>query len=399
MRATASSGTPGQTPVALDLVQIQDEAGLRALRHEWNALLQSSCSNNLFLTWEWVSTWWRIYGDGSRLRVLAARSPEGRLVGVAPLKSACRKVLGLWVVEVIEFIGHGGDVTPEYLDFIVEPKYEVSVVSAFAAWLCADPGVRVLDLRPFAAQSPNLERLERALAEGGGRLRRFPDSVCPILPLPSSTEEFVAGRTRNYRKKVRESERRCERDLAVRLRVSASAEEIVRDLQLLADLHHKRWDGRSRAFQSPQYLEFHQQLSRVLLERGWVRLFTLESRSTPIALLYCFAYADRYYFYQAGRDPRYARHRVGLVLMHKVIQEAIRERAKVFDFLRGEEDYKYHWASSNAKNVRLVYSKTLPGRTAARGRALVDVLLRSLPHRRTSVPSASLICRRNVSTG
>jgi CelD/BcsL family acetyltransferase involved in cellulose biosynthesis len=46
--------------------------------------------------------------------------------------------------------------------------------------------------------------------------------------------------------------------------------------------------------------------------------------------------------------------------MHRVIQAAISEGATVFDFLRGEEPYKYRWAKTAVESVRLVYWKTLP---------------------------------------
>lgn len=126
----------------------------------------------------------------------------------------------------------------------------------------------------------------------------------------------------------------------------------------LVSLHHKRWRGASRAFLSDRYRVFHDRLTMSMLERRWLRLFTLEKGGTPVASLYCFAYGKRYSFYQGGRDPNYAGHRVGLVLMHKVIQEAINEGAEVFDFLRGDEDYKYRWATTEVRNVRLVYWKS-----------------------------------------
>jgi CelD/BcsL family acetyltransferase involved in cellulose biosynthesis len=339
---------------------IESERGFRALRDEWNDVLARSGSNNLFLTWEWVSTWWELYGAGGRLYVLTARDEAGLLVGLAPLQRRRRRVLGVGAVDVLEFIGYGGDVTPEQLDFIVARGLESTVTPALIAYVEDDSDIRGLDLRPFAATSPNLEYVEAALRTVRGHLQRHADSVCPVLPLPATREEFLAGRSKNYRKKMGEYQRRCERDLGSHVRLSASDEELERDMRNLVELHQKRWDGRSRAFRTPAYIEFHRRLAHRLFDRGWVRMFSLDSKHGPLAMLYCFAYADRYYFYQAGRDPEWNKHRVGLVLMHKAIEQAIAEHARVFDFLRGEEDYKYMWAADEVKAVRLAHWKTWP---------------------------------------
>jgi CelD/BcsL family acetyltransferase involved in cellulose biosynthesis len=130
----------------------------------------------------------------------------------------------------------------------------------------------------------------------------------------------------------------------------------------LVDLHTMRSQGKSRAFASERYIGFHNKLVQALLAKDWVRLFSLDVGHRSAAVIYNFAYGDRHYFYQSGRDPNYAKHRVGLVLMHRVIQEAIGEHATVFDFLRGEEDYKYRWATEKETNLRLLYCKSVSAR-------------------------------------
>ena len=343
---------------------VADAQALDLLRGEWNALLQSSRADTIFLTWEWITTWWTIYGAGSVLHVLTARSETGALVGLAPLKRVRRGLKGLWCFETVEFIGQGGDVTPEYLDFIAAPGFEARVVEGFADLLLADNSVGAIDLRPMPAESPSVEVLSERLHRERGRFRSMSDALCPILNLPPSVETFLAGQSRNYRKKMKEYERRCERDLRATVRLSTTTDELRSDMGALIELHHQRWDGYSRAFRSSRYIEFHERLGSLLLDRGWMRLFSLRSGSRPLAVLYCFAYGGRYYYYQAGRDPALPKYRLGLVLMHKAIQHAVNESAAVFDFLRGDEQYKYHWAKDAISSVRVVYWKSLSSRAA-----------------------------------
>ena len=368
---------------ALQLAVLSHPVQLLSMRHEWNALLRSSAADSVFLTWEWITTWFDVYGDGSQLHVMTARTADGSLVGLAPLKRTRQRFLGVPVGDVVEFIGQGGDVTPERLDFIARPGWEACVTNAFCDRLLADGSIGGLDLQPLNGGSPTSEHLTEALrSRAHGLVRCVEHSHTPTLPLPDSTIAFLASQSANYRKKVRECENRCERDLAARMRVTATPAELERDMAALVLLHRKRWKRRSRSFRSRQYLTFHQRIAALMLEQEWLRLFSFEAGDTRLASLYCFFYGGRYYFYQSGRDPRFARQRVGFVLMHRAILHAIGEGARVFDFLRGREDYKYQWAVSEATNLRFSYVGNLSDRFALSLRGVGFGLARSVPARR-----------------
>ena len=356
-------------PMTVRVDRVDDEPGFRALAPEWDLLLEASSARNLFLSWEWVSLWWAIYGRGDRLHVLVARDGDGRLLGVAPLKKRRLSVFGVGLGDVVEFIGAGGDVTPERLDFIVRRGAEEQVAAAMVESLYEDPTVAGLDLKPLADTSSIRPWLLVALQ---GRGTHPPGetlhSVCPVLTLPATWEDFQLGRSRNYRKKIGEYQRRCARDFDATVRLSTTPTELDRDMSVLIDLHARRWNGASRAFRTPEYIDFHRRFAARLLAAGRLRLFVLEARDGPLAALYCFTQDGRYYFYQSGRDPERSRHRPGLVLMHAAIQQAIAEGAEVFDFLSGGESYKYIWAGEEQGSVQLQQWRTAPARLAAQAR-------------------------------
>lgn len=368
--------TRESTGAATRVEVIVTAEGLRRLRPEWDALLRAASADTVFLTWEWLLTWWEVYGAGAQLRVLTARDVAGRLIGLAPLKVVSHRVMHVGF-DRVEFIGWGKDVTPEYLDFIVWRGWEERVVPLFVEYLMRSSGV-VLDLGPFRADSPALGTLTDTLAERGDEMRHLPVARSPILDLPETVDAFMASRSRNYRKKVREYERRCNRDLAASVRMSQTPEELERDMAALVSLHHKRWNGTSRAFRTDEYRRFHREVAARLMSRGWMRMFTLETASRPLAMLYCFAYGHRYYYYQGGWDPDYASYRVGLVLMHRVVQQAIAEEARVFDFLRGEEEYKYRWATRHVSSVRLTAYRGVGVRTVSTATEFVGRIVAAL---------------------
>jgi hypothetical protein len=301
-----------------------------------------------------MAAWWEVYGPGRHLHIVTVRDADGALVGLAPLLRIPQRY-GTGAGDRVMFIGSGSDVTPERLDFIVRRREGPPVCRAIVRYLLDDLRILEIDLRPFSSDSANTREVGEVLATAGGFVRRAALSPCPILILPDSVAQFVNSRSRNYRKKVGEYRRRCSRLFQARLRVSRSKDEVTRDLAALERLHLLRWSGASRAFRTPEYVAFHHLFAVAAFERGWLRLYSLECAGRPMAMIYCFSYGRRFYYYQAGRDPAFARERVGLLLMDSVIREAILEGATTFDFLSGQETYKYRWATGHCGNHRITF--------------------------------------------
>ncbi len=56
-----------------------------SIQYQWNQLLKESDNDNIFLTWEWVYTWWEVFGGESELFIITVKNDKGDLIGIAPL--------------------------------------------------------------------------------------------------------------------------------------------------------------------------------------------------------------------------------------------------------------------------------------------------------------------------
>jgi CelD/BcsL family acetyltransferase involved in cellulose biosynthesis len=102
----------------------------------------------------------------------------------------------------------------------------------------------------------------------------------------------------------------------------------------------------------------------------------LKLKKQPLASVYGIIHRNRFYYYQSGYDPEWARRSVGLVLLGETLSDAFREGRTVFEWLRGTERYKSEWASGarETEAVRfifptaggLAYLATLEGTTRAK---------------------------------
>ena len=78
-----------------------------------------------------------------------------------------------------------------------------------------------------------------------------------------------------------------------------------------------------------------------LAAAGIARLALLEGREGPMASFVTLEWDDTVGLYNSGFAPAHAALSPGLVLLAHVIRDAIARGRRRFDFLRGEERYKY----------------------------------------------------------
>ena len=351
MDATRVLEAPPEARTAV-VERIEDPCAFDGLRAKWNELLEASPSKSLFLTWEWLSTWWKHLADGRRLCILVVHA-AGELIAIAPLTWRPRRLGHLLSVRSLEFLGTGS-VGSDYLDLIVRRGRAAEAVRALAAYL-AD-GTDVIGLAQVEADASDAGRLAAELGRRGWSVLSEATSVCPFIGLAGrSWESYLDSLGPAHRYNFRRRLRGLSRLGHVRLeRVQTEAQR--RDaLCELVGLHHMRWRlrGGSSAFYDVALVAFHEEFSRLALERGWLRLFTLRLDGKAIASVYGFRYGDKFYFYQSGFDPGYARQSVGLVALGLTIKAALEEGAMEYDLLHGDEEYKFLWAHQTRELRRL----------------------------------------------
>ena len=323
---------------------VRDVEAFRALRGEWNELLQASASDGPFLTWEWLSTWWTHLRGRARLSLRCVRGSDGTLLGVAPLADYPADPLRPSPWPTLGFLGTGV-AGSDYLDLLVRREAEPHVLDALAEALAEER--RPVDLGQMRRKPCLAMGLVERLRQRGWRLRHSRSSICPIADLTGLDWDAYLGRLgREHRYAVRRAGRALSARFDVAWEAVDSEDRRRPAMEVLARLHERRWHGAAgaTAFRTPALRAFHDEASRRFLERGALRLFLLRVDGRPVAALYGFVHGGTFHFYQSGFDPEYASWSVGLAAMARSIHAAIQEGARMYDFLHGAERYKFHWA-------------------------------------------------------
>jgi CelD/BcsL family acetyltransferase involved in cellulose biosynthesis len=91
-----------------------------------------------------------------------------------------------------------------------------------------------------------------------------------------------------------------------------------------------------------------------LLDRGALDLWWLEVGERPVAAVYNFVWDNKVHFYQSGRATDLPKKvRIGIVAHALVMQRAIAEGRREYDFLAGTTQYKMQMALSTRPLWRL----------------------------------------------
>ena len=67
----------------MNITEVNKFSDFVALEGRWKKVLQQS-DHTVFQTWEWLSTWWKYFGNSKRLLILLAEEND-EIVGIAPL--------------------------------------------------------------------------------------------------------------------------------------------------------------------------------------------------------------------------------------------------------------------------------------------------------------------------
>jgi len=334
------------------VTSIKDPSQLPHLAEEWAELLNDSDADCLFLTREWLETWWRHFSTERTLAITTVRR-HSRLLGLAPLFSERNRFGGFLPSRSMQFLG-SGLVGSDYLDIVIRRGHEQQVSRSLTEYFNGRRSM--MTFSHLNAKDALAAGLVQELEQAGWIAQRRIIDVSPHIPLKGHTwESYLSGLGSQHRYNFNRRLKNLHKLGTLTFGVVEHEEQRPEALRNLLDLHNLRWDqrGGSETLRSPTMQAFHDAFSRTALERGWLRLFILRLDGRPIGALYGFLYRRRFYFYQSGFDPAYRQQSVGLVTMGLAIKHAVTEGVEDYDLLHGTETYKALWASESRELVRI----------------------------------------------
>ena len=309
---------------------------------EWNLLLAQSAVDTPFLRYGYQRTWWQHKGGGewpqAELRIITARE-DGRLIGIASLFNGERNGN-----KEIHFIGSVE--ISDYLDFIVKRQssemFITSVFKLIKKEKALFPGK--IHLTNIPDDSPNLQTIKEIGKSEDWSVEIEPAYHTPAITLPEDWETYLAGINKKQRHEIRRKLRRAsESEDNVSWHITAEKSMLNQDIADFLQL--MELDEEKKRFLTEDMRKQMDAIIQWAFDAGILQLSFLTINDEKAAGYLCFDYGNRIWVYNSGFRPDYQYYSPGWVLLSYLIQHAIKTGKTHFDFMRGDENYKYRFGA------------------------------------------------------
>jgi CelD/BcsL family acetyltransferase involved in cellulose biosynthesis len=321
----------------------------------WNALVRQSIADTPFSRYEYLRQWWKTLGGGEwkvgeggrpPVLILISATENDQLIGIAPL-------------FVTEYDGQGalmllGSIEiSDYLDLIVRAEDLQRFLAGLLDFLASLDAIHWsgFDWYNLSDDSPTLAALQVEAEKRGWAYQEEVYRPTPRIPLNGSFEEYLSRIDKKQRHEIRRKMRRAaESEKNVRFYIVDGTEDINSEINAFFDL----------MVQSPDKEQFLHSTMREQMTatfqnahtRGYLWLAFLEIEGTKTAASLNFDYKNKLWGYNSGVSREHMELSPGWVLLARTIQWCCENGRYEFDFMRGDEEYKYRFGGVNKYVMR-----------------------------------------------
>jgi len=339
---------------------IETSPSLAKLEDNWDAVYDADDEAQIFLSWKWLSGW--LSSIPGPWFILAAKERDADdlpYVAFFPL----RMQTTIEKSDVFSDIRMAGNFSADYTGIVCRPEAEHKVVPAFArairqmnwAHLHLD-NVRMSERRwrlltaCFPKASFNSTKVDKVVKIDG-----IDNSLCPYATLPNDWNSYLDGLSTNTRQKIRRLLKQVEGSSEYRITV-ATSETFDRDLKTLLGFWDTKWRERKGADRIDSLIRSNGSMLTRSFQAGLVFLPTFWHGDRPVAALATLMEPRKrtFSFYMTGRDETFEGPPAGVLLHAYSIRHAIERGFVEYDFLRGDEPYKYSFGCKERKIYSIV---------------------------------------------
>lgn len=324
------------------------------LRADWNLVYEKDHDAQFFLSWTWLSQWLPML-TGPWFILAAKPAGASHHVAFLPLRLRLREwKQGGFYNE----INMAGNYQADYTGFICMPEFDRRAIPALAkhvgklSWARIHlENIRTTDERlrlfldGFSRSKFSFKEQQRINTRDN-----IDNCVCPFTRLSDDWDTYLnTSLSANTRQKIRRFLRQIETSDEFRI-TQTTADTIERDLKILLGFWATKWGSR-KGNRLNNILNANFEMLKRNFDAGALFLPVLWKGDTPLGALATLVDHEKktFLFYIAGRDETFNSPPPGLILHAHSIRHAIQNGFRIYDFLRGNEPYKYSFGTEERR--------------------------------------------------
>ena len=311
---------------------------------EWDDVFNSFSYNRIFQSPKVKKIWWKYFGKDNLYKILVITYSNNKLI--SPLK-----VQG----KTCSFIG-STDLF-DYQDLIYSNYQDIDLgLEKLVDFISNDLSVEELILNSIPDNSPTIKKMSKYLEQNNWQVDLTEEDVSPRISLPSTFDEYLSSLSKKNRHEIMRKLRRLDKIKDVEEYEFSKYQDIKDNLDDFFKLLRMS-SGEKKEFMNLSRENFFRDLSLELSLQNQTRLRFLDIENKRVATSLSFVTKGTKYLYNSGYDPEYRDLSVGVLNHIFAIKNSISEKNKVFDFMRGDEVYKYRLGGINETISKLIAHK------------------------------------------
>lgn len=322
---------------------------------DWEGLFAGSNTATFFQTKEWLELWMKYWGKTGKA-VIYAVFDNDELIGIAPFYQTSDKINILSVPDpsIDGSLSDFGDLIiksgreKEVWEVVIDVILGTSKARTPESIISNDSGqarmTKVLKLNYIREESPSFKILQ----DLGGRVEEM--EVSPCMDLPKTWDEYLSTLDRHDRHEIRRKMRKAEDAGVIKVCDEINNQNINDFFQLMIAS-----DENKRNFLSENMKKFFSEMIMLLGPKKLLTLCFLRYNNANIASILLMYQKNEVLLYNSGFNPKYSFLSPGLILNAYVIRGAIETGKDRFDFLRGNEKYKYDLGGVKRKLFKISF--------------------------------------------
>lgn len=299
---------------------------------EYQNLFARSVNQPFFMLPQYQNVWWK-HLKGGELQVIEVRK-DGILVGLAPLFLVSDKK-----TPTLEIIGSFE--VSDYLDLLLDKVHQKAAFEQITTFLIQHSNWNTLFLASLPHTSHTVELFKHCCQQQSWHMAITQQDVSPVITLPQTWEEYLQQLTPSHVSSIKRSLKEVGQEDDIEYEVVTTVDQMKSGVSDFISLH-KKSGAEKAAFWNPAREHFFEEMCETLAKDNLIKLYFMRVNNERAASLLIFDYQNEFLVYNSGFDAyRYGHLRVGNVIIAHTIQEAIRLGRSRYDFMRGDEPYKF----------------------------------------------------------
>jgi CelD/BcsL family acetyltransferase involved in cellulose biosynthesis len=311
---------------------------------KWNSIVSKNETNTVFQTYQWFSSWWKVFGGLNKLFFIWV-SDGDEVVGFAPLMVSTNDA----GKRTLMFIGEGKS---DYSDFIIERNKEDVLNRIFDTIHIKSQEWDRIVLNNIPEYSSTCKILKTKNDLYRDRIMTTSNINCPTLIISGNKEgaEKIVNK-KNLKRRYNYFNKHGK----LTFTIINSVEEGEKYLEMFIEQHIKRWSitRYPSLFLNYKSRIFYMELMKSMMETGWLFFSVVEFNGQPIAFHYGFDYNSKIIWYKPSFDIEYQKRSPGLILIRYLIEYSIHNEKTELDFTLGDEPFKSRFTNHKKKNMTM----------------------------------------------